>query len=134
MAATPILFRSTVATIDLVENLSPKYIVAESPQEFSVVQYPATSYSQSYVNWNIIPPSPDTIFSMYVRVTLPVHITIQGHNTTGVGSNIVNTLYAGFCTYPPHQIISTLTITFNNQAITIKPSQIIDKLLNYIFD
>jgi hypothetical protein len=114
-----------VPTIDLVENLSPKYIVTESPQEFRVVQYPATSFSQSYINWNIIPPSPDMIFSRYIRVTLPVQITIQGHNTTGVGSNIVNTLYAGFCTYPLHQIISTLTITFNNQAITIKPSQII---------
>jgi hypothetical protein len=134
MAATPILFRTTVLTIDLVENLSPKYIVTESPQEFRVVQYPATSFSQSYINWNIIPPSPDTVFSRYIRVTLPANIRIQGHNTTGVGSNIVNTLYASFCTYLLHQIISTLTITFNNQAITIKPSQIIDKLLNYTFD
>jgi hypothetical protein len=134
MAGTPILFRTTVPTIDLVENLSPKYIVTESPQEFRVVQYPATSFSQSYINWNIIPPSPDTIFSRYIRVTLPVQITITGHNTTGVGSNVVNTLFAGFCTYPLHQIISTLTITFNNQAITIKPSQILDKLYHYTFD
>jgi hypothetical protein len=50
MAGTPILFRTTVPTIDLVENLSPKYIVTESPQEFRVVQYPATSFSQSYIN------------------------------------------------------------------------------------
>jgi hypothetical protein len=57
MAGTPILFRTTVPTIDLVENLSPKYIVTESPQEFRVVQYPATSFSQSYINWNIISPS-----------------------------------------------------------------------------
>jgi hypothetical protein len=49
MAGTPILFRTTVPTIDLVENLSPKYIVTESPQEFRVVQYPATSFSQSYI-------------------------------------------------------------------------------------
>jgi hypothetical protein len=137
MAATPILFRSTVPTIDLVENLSPKYIVTESPQEFRVVQYPATSFSQSYINWNIIPPSPETIFSRYIRVTLPVEISITGTNTGGGGSptvNVINTWYAGFCAYPLHQIISTLTITFNNQAITIKPSQIIDKLMSYTLD
>jgi hypothetical protein len=109
MAATPILYRTTVPTIDLVENLSPKYIVTESPQEFRVVQYPATSFSQSYINWNIIPPFPDTIFSRYIRVTLPVQFRITGHNTTGVSSNIVNTLYAGFYKYQLHQIISTLT-------------------------
>jgi hypothetical protein len=102
MTATPVLLRSTVLIIDLVENLTPKYVVTESPQEFRVVQYPATSFSQSYVNWNIIPPSPDTIFSRYVRVKLPVNIRIQGHNTTNVGYNIVNTLYAGFCAYPLH--------------------------------
>jgi hypothetical protein len=96
MTATPVLFRSTVPTIDLVENLSPKYIVTETPQEFRVVQYPATSFSQSYVNWNIIPPSPDTIFSRYIRVTLPGRIVIQGHNTTNVGSNIVNTYMQDF--------------------------------------
>jgi hypothetical protein len=117
MTATPILFRSTVPTIDLAENLSPKYIVTESSQEFRVVQYPATSFSQSYVNWNIIPPSPDTVFSRYIRVTLPVQITIQGTNTGGNNSptvNVVNTWYSGFCAYPLHQIISTLTITLNN--------------------
>jgi hypothetical protein len=43
-------------------------------------------------------------------------------------------LHAGFCAYPLHQIVSTLTITFNNHAITIKPSQIIDKLIHYTFD
>jgi hypothetical protein len=134
MAGTPILYRSIVPTIDLAENLSPQYIVTQSPQEFRVVQYPVTSFSQSYINWNIIPPSPHTIISRYVRVTLPIHIIIQGHNTANVAANVVNTLHAGFCPYPLHQIISTLTITFKNQAITIKPSQIIDKLYQYTFD
>jgi hypothetical protein len=125
MAWTPILYRSIVPTIDLAENLSPQYIVTQSPQEFRVVQYPVTSFSQSYINWNIIPPSPDTIISRYVRVTLSIHVVIDGHNTANVGANIVNTLHAGFCAYPLHQIINTLTINFNNQAITIKPSKVI---------
>ncbi|MCS7318275.1 MAG: hypothetical protein NZZ41_08235, partial [Candidatus Dojkabacteria bacterium] len=136
MTATPILFRSIVPTIDLSENLSPQYIVTQSPQEYRFVQYPATSFSQSYINWNIIPPSPETIISRYIRVNLPLHFLITGQRKTGINSNInvINSEYAGLCNYPLHQIINTLTITFNNQAITIKPSQIIDKLFNYTFD
>jgi hypothetical protein len=67
MAATPVLLRTIVPTMDLAENLSVKNIIAQSPQEFRVVQYPATSFSQSNANWNIIPPSPQTIISRYVR-------------------------------------------------------------------
>ncbi|MCS7318163.1 MAG: hypothetical protein NZZ41_07675, partial [Candidatus Dojkabacteria bacterium] len=136
MAATPILFRSIVPTIDLSENLSPQYIVTQSPQEYRFVQYPATSFSQSYINWNIIPPSPDTIISRYVRINLPLHFTVTGQRKSNVNWNInvINSEYAGLCNYPLHQIINTLTITLNNQALTIKPSQIIDKLFYYTFD
>jgi hypothetical protein len=76
-AATPILFTSVVPTIDLAENLSPKYITLQFLREYRVVQYPATSFSQSYINWNIIPPSLDRIISRYVRVTLPLTLRLQ---------------------------------------------------------
>jgi hypothetical protein len=69
MAATPVLLRTVVPMMDLAENLSVKNIIAQSPQEFRIVQYPATSFSQSNATWSVIPPSPSTIISRYVRVT-----------------------------------------------------------------
>jgi hypothetical protein len=135
MASAPILLRTVVPTMDLADNVSPKCIVTESPQEFRVVQIPATSFSQSNANWNIIPPSPSTIISRYVRVNLPLQFSITG-TASLTGNNqcfVVNSSYSGPCQYPLHTIISTLTITFNNQAITIRPSQIFDKFHYYNF-
>jgi hypothetical protein len=39
---------------------------------------------------------------------------------------VINSQFAGLCQYPLHQMIATLTITLNNQAITIRPSQLFD--------
>jgi hypothetical protein len=132
MAATPTLLRTTVPTMDLSDNINTKYIVTEGPQEFRIVPYPATSYSQSNMNWAIIPPSPQSIISRFVRIAVPLTFTITGTNTTSgsnaVPSYVVNTLYSGLCSYPIHKMLSTLIITINNQAVTIRPSQIIDKL------
>jgi hypothetical protein len=47
MVGTPVALRTILPTLDLEDNITPKNIVAESPQEFRVVQYPATSFSQS---------------------------------------------------------------------------------------
>jgi hypothetical protein len=47
---------------------------------------------------------------------------------------VINSQFAGLCQYPLHQMIATLTITLNNQAITIRPSQLFDKFGHYNFD
>jgi hypothetical protein len=47
---------------------------------------------------------------------------------------VINTGFAGLCQYPLHQMIVTLTITLNNQAITTQPSQLFDKFGHYNFD
>jgi hypothetical protein len=124
--------KSTVPIMDLSDNINTKYIVTEGPQEFRIVPYPATSYSQRNMNWAIIPPSPTSIISRFIRVAVPLTFTISGTNNTSgpnaVPSYVVNTLYSGLCSYPIHKMLSTLTITINNQAVTIRPSQIIDKL------
>jgi hypothetical protein len=87
MAATPVALRTILPTLDLEDNVTPKNIIAESPQEFRIVPYPATSFSQSNAVWNIIPPSPITIISRYVRVRLQVQFnvtaTIKNHDKSG---------------------------------------------------
>jgi hypothetical protein len=47
---------------------------------------------------------------------------------------VINSNFAGLCQYPLHQMIATLTITLNNQAITIRPYQLFDKFGHYNFD
>jgi hypothetical protein len=66
MTAAPVMLRTILPTLDLEDNITPKNIVAESPQEFRIISYSATSFSQSNAVWNIIPPAPTTIISRYV--------------------------------------------------------------------
>jgi hypothetical protein len=137
MAAAPVMLRTILPTLDLEDNITPKNIVAESPQEFRIVPYPATSFSQANAVWNIIPPAPTTIISRYVRVRMQLQFSITGqiknHDTSG-DAWVVNSNFCGLCQYPLHQMIATLTITLNNQAITIRPSQLFDKFGHYNFD
>jgi hypothetical protein len=137
MAAIPVALRTILPTLDLEDNITPKNIVAESPQQFRVVQYPATSFSQSNAIWNIIPPAPTTIISRYVRVRMQLQFSVTGQIKNWDNSGnvyVINTGFCGLCQYPLHQMIATLTITFNNQAITIRPSQFFDKFVHYNFD
>jgi hypothetical protein len=136
MAATPAMLRTILPTLDLEDNVTPKNIVAESPQEFRIVPYPATSFSQSNAVWNIIPPSPTTIISVCSR---SYAIAVQYHWPDQEfcrfwDAFVINSQFAGLCQYPLHQMIATLTITLNNQAITIRPSQLFDKFGHYNFD
>jgi hypothetical protein len=137
MAAAPVSLRTIIPTLDLEDNVSPKNIIAESPQEFRIVPYLATSYSQANAVWNIIPPSPTTIISRYVRVRMQLQYSITGQLKNFADSGeafVIITGFCGLCQYPFHQMIATLTITFNNQAMTTRPSQLFDKFGHYNFD
>jgi len=136
MTSAPTFYKTTFPPIDLEENIQTKLLVAQSPTEIRYVTYPATSFSQSNCVFNIIPPSPQVIISRLVRLQVPVTIQINATlNTAGFPSvqqaNVFNTLYAGFADFPIHKSIATLTLILNNQSTTIRPSQIIDKLLYY---
>ncbi|MCS7318093.1 MAG: hypothetical protein NZZ41_07320, partial [Candidatus Dojkabacteria bacterium] len=123
--------RTIDPVIDLTENIVPRQIVSESPQEFRIITYPSTAFSQSYINWNIIPPNPQVIIARYFRVQITFVITITATikpTTQGV-CNIVNTLYSGLCQYPLHQAINNLTVQLNNNSITIRPNEIVPKLM-----
>jgi hypothetical protein len=66
---------------------------------------------------------------------LQFSITGQIKNFANSGdAYVINSQFAGLCQYPLHQMIATLTITLNNQAITIRPSQLFDKFGHYNFD
>jgi hypothetical protein len=66
---------------------------------------------------------------------LKFSITGQIKNLAGSGEVfVINSNFAGLCQYPLHQMIATLTITLNNQAITIRPSQLFNKFGHYNFD
>jgi hypothetical protein len=134
--AAPTFVRTIDPPIDLTDNIAPRQIVAESPQEFRIITYPSTAFSQSYINWNIIPPNPQVVIARYFRVqitfTITVNATIRPLVTTP--ANIINTLYSGLCQYPVHQMINNLTVQFNNNSITIRPNEIIPKLMYYVMD
>jgi hypothetical protein len=54
MAATPVLLRVIPPQIDLSENIQPKALIAQSPQQVRCIQYPSTSFSQSNAVFNTI--------------------------------------------------------------------------------
>jgi hypothetical protein len=133
MAAT--FLRTIDPVIDLTENVAPKQIVTESPQEFRIITYPSTAFSQSYINFNVITPSPSIIVARYFRITMTFVITVNATIKPSVSqANVINTLYSGICQYPLHQCISNLTVQLNNNSVTIRPSEIVPKLMYYVFD
>jgi hypothetical protein len=77
MAVTPVLLRVIPPQIDLSENIQPKALIAQSPQQVRCVQYPSTSFSQSNAVFNIIPVSHEIVLSRYILLTLLMTITIQ---------------------------------------------------------
>jgi hypothetical protein len=100
MAAAPLMLRTILPTLDLEDNVTPKNIVAESPQKFRIVPYPATSFSQSNAVWNIIPPAPTTIISRYVRVRMQLQFSITGQIKNFADSGeayVINSSFAGLC-------------------------------------
>jgi len=118
----------------LEENIQTKLLVAQSPTEIRYITYPATSFSQANAVFNIIPPTPQSIICRLVRIQVPFTVQINGTLTqTSLvqQANVFNTLYGGFCDFPVHKSIATLTVILNNQSTTIRPSQIMDKLLYY---
>jgi len=135
-AGPPIFYKTAFPPIDLEENIQTKLLVAQSPTEIRYITYPATSFSQANAVFNIIPPTPQSIICRLVRIQVPFTVQINGTlNTTGYPqiqqANVYNTLYGGFCDFPIHKSMATLTVILNNQSTTIRPSQIMDKLLYY---
>jgi hypothetical protein len=129
MAATPVLLRVIPPQIDLSENIQPKALIAQSPQQVRCVQYPSTSFSQKNA---VFPVSPEIILARYILLTLPMTITIQSTVKNGKSpAYAFNSQFAGLCQFTLHQIMSTLTLGFNNSSITIRPSQIFPALLQY---
>jgi hypothetical protein len=104
MAAIPVLLR-VIPQIDLSENIQPKALIVQSPQQVRCVQYPSTSFSQSNTVFNIIPGSPDIILARYILMTLPMTITIQSTVKNGKSpAYAFNSQFAGLCQFPLHQI------------------------------
>jgi hypothetical protein len=135
MAATPVLLRVIPPQIDLSENIQPKTLITQSPQQVRCLQYPSTSLSQSNAVFNIIPVIPHIILARYILLTLPMTITFQSTVKNGqTPAYAFNSQFAGLCQFPLHQIMSTLTLGFNNASITIRPSQIFPALLQYWID
>jgi hypothetical protein len=135
MASTPQLLRTIPPTIDLSENINPKAIITFSPQQFRTVTYPATTWSQANAVWNILPPSPETILSRYIRMTVPITFTINATSKAQRSpAYVINNQYCGLCQYPLHQSIATMTLGLNNNSITIRPSSSFPLFLHYAFD
>jgi hypothetical protein len=80
---TATFVRTIDSVIDLSENVVSRQIVTESPQEFRIITYPSTAFSQSYINWNIIPPNPQVIIARYMRVLITFDITITATINNG---------------------------------------------------
>jgi hypothetical protein len=64
-------------------------------------------------------------------MTITIQSTVKNGQTPAYA---FNSQFAGLCQYPLHQIMSTLTLGFNNSSITIRPSQIFPALLQYWID
>jgi len=87
---------------------------------------PATSYSNSNVVWQVVPPSKQSILDRVVVAHVPVTLTFAG--TTSDGSNLLQPGKCGLRSRPIQRMFSTLSMAVNGQTISLEPQQIVQAL------
>lgn len=87
---------------------------------------PATSYSNSNVVWQVVPPSKSAILDRIIGVHMQATLTFAG--STSDGSNLLQPGKCGLRSRPITRMLSTLSVAVNGQTVSLEPQQIVAAL------
>jgi hypothetical protein len=117
---------TVVPLIDV--NLQHRDVNIAGPQEFTIRQYPSTSYSQNNATFSLPPPSNQVFMDRCMMVALPITVTYAGTTT---GSALLETGKDALRAYPIHSIINTIQLSVNDRQFTIQANEIIHPTSHY---
>lgn len=90
--------------------------------------YTTTSISSSSIQFSCPPPSSNIIIDRKIYFLLPIRLTFTGTSPAG---NLLNPGTDSLRQYPISSSIDTLTMTINNQTVSIQLSDMIHALSHY---
>jgi hypothetical protein len=112
-------------------NKASPYGVLYGPQVVTYQQFNAVgSPSNTQLQFNITPPTPQTVISrkIYLKLNVTVSLTASALGTSGT---VFTPNYDSFSAYPISRCMNTILLQMNNGSTTINSYNIIPALLHY---
>ena len=115
----------------ILDNKSKKiFPVIKGGVETTEREYSTTTYSNSSVTFNVIPPNQTTFVSRRFLLKCPVTVTINPSVSNTV-ENLWQAGYIAFRQFPLHSVIKSIEIAINGQSTTLNINDFIKPLLLY---
>ena len=108
---------------------SIKYAVIKGGQNVTAATFPAISESDSQIVWNIQVPSEQTIIDR--RVIWQSTLTVQVGTVDASGGECYGVSWA-LAPFPLHQLLSVMSVTINNNTVSINISDVLPAILRLI--
>jgi hypothetical protein len=115
------------------------YAVLQSGKNVTYKYFTTTTLSPASFQFTTTPPSPNTIISRKVMITVPIRLIFTGLvTTTNAGfappTSLLNSGFDGPRAYPFSSMIDTLQANINNDSVNINLADVLHALLHYNTD
>lgn len=110
-----------------------------SPRDYAILkagsfsqfkQWTTTSVSASQITFSCPPPSGSIIVDRKIYLTMPIRLTLTG-TSTATGQVLLNADQDAPRAFPISSSIDTLSVSINNQSVSIQMADIIQAMLHY---
>lgn len=109
------------------------FAIIKGGQLVTYYKYPATSFSNSNMTFNTLPPNNRLVLDRQAFIEVPMRLTFTGSiaGATGAPVNLINTGKDAPRAYPIASITNTLTCSMNGADITLELSEALPALSRY---
>jgi len=90
----------------------------------------STSYNSSQASFQCNPPDSLTIIDRRVLLKVPITLTFTASSVAG-GTYMLQSGYDAFRAMPLSSIMQTLTVSVNNNKITLQPSEVVSEVMRF---
>lgn len=108
--------------------------IIKGGQQITYVQVDAQSVDNNNITFQCNPPSGGTIVDRKVLITVPVRLLIKGQVSGANASTCIQATFDALRSFPLSGSVQTLTVTINNQSISVPMGSIIHPLEHYNVD
>ena len=125
-------FKTCLIQDDRIANLTDQitYAVMKGAQQVTSAQFKSTSASPSSMVFNVVVPSLETVVDRRVMLRATIKLKITG--TVAVGSQLLNYgLRDALGPFPLHQLMNTMSVTINNNTVSMNTRDILPALMRY---
>ncbi len=132
---------NSINHINVLNSIEPRmdfhetstFAIIKGGQLVTYYQYPATSFSNSNMTFNTLPPNNRLVLDRQAFIEVPCRLTFTGGITgaTGAPINILNSGKDAPRAYPIASITNTITCSMNGADVTMELSEMIAPLSRY---